>query len=1234
MATHIINQLDVEFDFNHEQDAWLFMKDVEGWVKKSLLSVVESVFDEFDISDRVIRIDQLEIDIGRFTPHNIQAGGGEALAHALRQTLQDQLARYRLNQPSLITRIETKKASDDWQCFLETGVLPWYAQLGSQTEATFLTADRFGEWLCSHMAKDPVAAWSGILQHRSADRIFKRLVLQWPAIKLTHLFSYLEKVVNRSPEYKHWLLNFYKAVTARYANSAVPVELLKTVEETLHTYQLNVPPQNASHQHEIELTNEIESREIPFDEPLESADQEQQRVRARLEQILLQAIANRDTVHLLPVWWVIKEHHASVLVAFLRRQGLQAATRDALSIMLSDAMLLDCVDLIDSNATSFVTKLIEHNATIRNARRVAQKATSNYSEFSEQKSKQYVWQLTLGYLLVDRGSVFNQKQYLTHLIRQIAAHDNVRSIDLIQELKARFKTAGQQAGFSHTMFSLLTDVADDWEEPETDDENHEGSQGAQSQSTAIQAKIIEAIESAKDVELAEFLKEMNYQQQVWLATIFKQYANNTDVIRRLVSQCQQATLQAMLTVIAPEQAQGILAVIKQPVLVEVNYFRADRETASSRSRVLNTPKTVLWEVSFQYALADHGSEFNQQNFMRALIKGVAAHHNLNANNLLLSLIAALEVANRLSGEQNPMLGLLQSLATQLPIASQDQSTITEVNAPSHDNHSTAQQTPNTQTIKDNGSKAAERWTPAEQWTIEYRLYQLVKHWYLTGQWQRRELKNLQLWLKSQIHQQKEATIEKLQWVLEAEQVSSLLTGLHRTQPQLMRRFLTLITENRYPHASINSKAIAELTMLVWAYQQPSVPANYQQAFRASIYGQSIASFFAGTHTPEQPVIILQKMLRGETIDLSNLTYAADTPKHQDVVVDKAPQDVSEINKAKNGLLPTPVLDAYKLTLVRFLQRLTVQGWQPFSQFLIDVHTPESELTYRWLNRLKTADGALDELIFVLYQQRYSELARILQAAIVRPDIWQQLTDHVSDRSAQTLVEIVQASKPNLANALDDVAEAELQQSRKNSNIESETENPNESESESESEAESVTNPDDVENEELLQESLYIMNAGLVIACAYIPRLFGMLELMESNVFKSEQHQEKAIHLLQWLVTGQDSSPESMLILNKLLCGAKLVEPIALEAELTDHEKQTLEGMLNGIKQNWPPVSNTSIDGLRDSFLIREGCLQHDEDHWVLTVQSKPFDMLLDQLPWNFSYIKFPWMPEPLQVNWR
>jgi hypothetical protein len=173
-----------------------------------------------------------------------------------------------------------------------------------------------------------------------------------------------------------------------------------------------------------------------------------------------------------------------------------------------------------------------------------------------------------------------------------------------------------------------------------------------------------------------------------------------------------------------------------------------------------------------------------------------------------------------------------------------------------------------------------------------------------------------------------------------------------------------------------------------------------------------------------------------------------------------------------------------------------------------------------------------------------------------------------------------------------------------------------------------------EEEEIPYGESNVLNAGMVIIAPYIQRLFNILELTKDSAFVNDEAAERAVHLLQYVVTAEQATPEYRLALNKLLCGIHGGVPIIAGIEVSDHEKNVIEQMLNGVIAHWSALGKTSIAGLRQTFLAREGQLSFVEESWQLRIPSSSFDMLLDRLPWSFAMIKFPWMRDPLHVTWR
>ena len=182
-------------------------------------------------------------------------------------------------------------------------------------------------------------------------------------------------------------------------------------------------------------------------------------------------------------------------------------------------------------------------------------------------------------------------------------------------------------------------------------------------------------------------------------------------------------------------------------------------------------------------------------------------------------------------------------------------------------------------------------------------------------------------------------------------------------------------------------------------------------------------------------------------------------------------------------------------------------------------------------------------------------------------------------------------------------------------------------------SEEMNNSDIVFENRKENRKIIIENAGLCIVNAYLSGFWKNIDYLENNKFKSVEYANNAIHLMQYMATGQRNSPEYLLQFNKLLCGLAVDDFLPFENTITDNDFAEADNLLEAIITNWKALKNTSIEGLRTSFLQRKGILAEKEKHWVLQVERKGFDLLLDSLPWGFSMIKLPWMKKFIEVEW-
>lgn len=185
-----------------------------------------------------------------------------------------------------------------------------------------------------------------------------------------------------------------------------------------------------------------------------------------------------------------------------------------------------------------------------------------------------------------------------------------------------------------------------------------------------------------------------------------------------------------------------------------------------------------------------------------------------------------------------------------------------------------------------------------------------------------------------------------------------------------------------------------------------------------------------------------------------------------------------------------------------------------------------------------------------------------------------------------------------------------------------------------------TPPSDEVVEKIMEQSealsnLKVPNAGLVLIWPFFQRLFSMLDyLNEEGEFLSIVEKSRAVRLLHYISGFEWDEPEYNLTLNKILCGLPFSERMEPNLDITEKEITIAEEMLNGVIQNWNQLGSTSIEGFRNSFLMREGILEKEEENWTLKVDKQGIDILIDYMPWSYASVIMKWMPGVVYVDWR
>lgn len=171
----------------------------------------------------------------------------------------------------------------------------------------------------------------------------------------------------------------------------------------------------------------------------------------------------------------------------------------------------------------------------------------------------------------------------------------------------------------------------------------------------------------------------------------------------------------------------------------------------------------------------------------------------------------------------------------------------------------------------------------------------------------------------------------------------------------------------------------------------------------------------------------------------------------------------------------------------------------------------------------------------------------------------------------------------------------------------------------------------------VSEFFPVGNAGLCLIAPWFVRLSGMLGYLdeERRKLKDTASKVRATFLLQYITYGEERVyRETELSFNRVLTGLSRHVPLPKQLPLTEEEKQTADSMMKGVKANWLQLKGTSVKGFRQSFIARSGTLEQQEERWLLTVEKKTHDILLESVPWSFRQIRLPWLKKYIQVIWN
>jgi hypothetical protein len=925
--------------------------------------------------------------------------------------------------------------------------------------------------------------------------------------------------------------------------------------------------------------------------------------------LILQQGNEQSLLHALP-------EDKQVLKRLLVWIGQLAAVRQHWCEQFSDQTLFRFVDIIEPRANGVVHDIFSSRLLIEKV--TATEAKSG--EIEDRALRSSLWQFTLSYLLIQRGSEFNKRSYLLSLTHQIASHRNLHHRELIKSL---ISTLNSQA--SHRLVealrSLLPELTNSARKISSVDssEIHVFNKADQRRLNNIAAHHtdvpFEVIQALMDANLHQWQNLLKGNQACLdskaLACVIIKLSKSDTVRSRWVKNFDEQTL-IKLIAFTDQQFETFTfdVLFLRSWIVEAVHCLTNNSKTSVRTSV----DRLVWEWLFNAVLSRIVQPFSVEAALNSLLRMLAKHYEIEVTELAQAMLSTdKSITSQFNGSQILVVNLRRVLE-----------------------HSVLQKSISSQTN-------------------------------LTLLLQKVQAANSTLKLNGKHH------LQLREWLLEkksAEKASILRNDLQSIQsitahiapaPQSVESFLPAL---RYliTHLDIHVQ---------WLYQQllsphrPTTLHSWLDALllqlkrrRAGFSEQkcleTVHSLIERASAKDIPSAQRQLWLSASTTQDETIKHITNWDALQSNQLDDAKLELA-LSRYHHKLWRHLTVELQnKDKLASWIDRLAVhQHFAIFSQersefmpVVISLYqtlafslgnTPEWKHAF-WgvvyhrllLQGFTGTDSQLLQL--VLSDLTYYPAIVTKLGADNANDNSQQLATKINVSRQSILFPMVEAmSRENSTTKLNTpAAPVELDRSqpqvqRLYDAIEPKC-------------AEKANKPllwkDPHKEERKTSKPITITNAGLVLSSTYLPTLFQRLNLTDGKAFISEKAKFQALFCLQYMVDGRSEAPEYLLTLNKLLCGVPLNKPIPNQIDLPDGAISMIDGLLAAMISHWSALGSTSLEGLRTTFIQREGQLLEEDKQWQLNVLPGAFDMLLDQIPWSFQTIKYPWMDKPLFVTWR
>ncbi len=963
-------------------------------------------------------------------------------------------------------------------------------------------------------------------------------------------------------------------------------------------------------------------------------------------------IRNRNNFDLEKIIAEVLESHIGQIAAIVRKQAQKKYFLERLVLNLNEDQLKKLIQALAPAEASQVIEAAQNIQKVQEQRRIVSTEQRIY--------RNKVWEFVLTYLLIDRGTAFNQKMFVQATLARLAHHFNVEYTEFLTLFYDAVKEMDRERTIPGGLVEIIKEIYSEREIASTTKSVKRSK--IEPEIIAVYTQLLESTPKFDKTFEAQILKLIRAKSAVFTSFIRRESKNRL-LHRNLVQALSDPSLYQFVGFIEP-QSKDVIVQFSGNVRQLKDKSHVTLSGSSSEFR------DVTWEFIIRALLEDRGSQFNLKSFVKTTLSNIAAHFNIALHDLMHYVLLELEVYHSIDKSS------LESVLLEIK-EEEDLKTIQE----------------NTE------DKALFRLKIKLQW-IDYALMH----------------SQFPVWSKR--HELSENDFQKVLFELignNAGKVQKLLRSHLRANRK--RHFLIqqLDQQGRYQIVRFLNAQAAEKIMLYdklldKVQERRSIAANKHEfesikwSTILEILTEEKGSFFnyktfvlRSLHELSNRLGIAFDVLFSYVLEVSStLPNMPESPLQNALLsiqkelkssVDKwSPENVvleGELeaiwNKVKNDAPPEARLLVALLQKMHadllFRSQFDLYSWlrehksiskDVFRSILKEFQWKVEDLTVVFGGQQFYSDQKIltwllaDEHPFISYYLQdlnkiigYTNLnksvlsiqaelftaAYLAKHATVDKHLYFQkllwfLSRFIGIKPKDFLLEIQTIIKSELTslNSTLPLSVSKAIHGERMSDIALDKDS--EKKQEELIELEEEPEEEQLEEEEEDWDNIYIENAGIVIFWPFLRQFFNTLELIEEDAFVSIAAKIRAVQLLQYMCTGETSFPEHELILNKIICGIPVNIPIDDSFEINTKEKEVADSMILGLIANWTGMQETSVEALRETFLIRAAKISFEEETVDMNVEKKAVDILFDRLPWSFTFVNLPWMKKPLRTIWK